>query len=119
MSIQSKITEINTKLKDAKLNTSVTIIKKGFAFSKKDGLQVLVNDVPEANQIDVSAQIQTILRASLGYGTLKTKYDINSNQLGLEYVPIANARVASTRSDYIRQEHRTYQPTGTPGRTDV
>jgi hypothetical protein len=118
MNIQSKLTEISRKLKDTELKTEITTTKTGPVFNKKEGIQILVSDVPESKYIDISAQIQTILRESLGYGTVKTNYALELNQLDLEYIPIPNAKIASTRSDYTREQHRQYRPASTPGCTN-
>jgi hypothetical protein len=124
MNIKSKLGNIDEKLKEARLDTTVEIVKIGNYFSKKNGLQVLVRNVSESSYIDTFAQVQKILTGLLGYGTVKSDYSFDSSKLVVEFVPLQNVRVASTASNYVRDssEERSAGPKhriGTPGFTYI
>jgi len=119
MSLQSKVSEINTQLKEDKLNAYVKAARFGLPFNRKEGIQVIVSDVQALCDIDVSAQVQKILRKSLGYGTAKVEYTKDLKKLVLEYIPIPTQNVASTKADYIESYSKSYSPSSTPGCTPL
>jgi len=122
MSLQLKLNEVSKKFKDGELKVSVNIAKMGAFYNRKEGLQIIVNDVSEPTYIAVSAQVQTILRDSIGYGMVNSNYDFDTNKINIDFIPIEKERVASIRSNYhkstsepvIRRNYST-----APGCTDL